>query len=134
MKSLFRYLSLALIATIAYGCEVANDFGDATSPGDDLPPSVKPTVPIKRRPIVPTTKLPRPRIIERIEFDGSVLSVHFASESIDVQVELVNLATGESLVPYCTEGPMAIAVECGTYLLTVDAGDSTYTEEIVVEE
>lgn len=133
MKSLFRYLSLALIATIAYGCELANDFGDATSPGYDIPPSVKPTVPIKRRPIVPTTKLPRPRIIERIEFDGSVLSVHFASESIDVQVELVNLATGESLVPYCTEGPMAIAVERGTYLLTVDAGDSTYTEEIVAE-
>ena len=127
-------MSLALIATIAYGCEVANDFGDATSPGDDLPPSVKPTVPIKRRPIVPTTKLPRPRIIERIDFDGSVLSIRLNSECGEVFLKLVNQTTGESLVPYCTEGPMAIAVECGTYLLTVDAGDSTYVEEIVVEE
>ena len=127
-------MSLALIATIAYGCEVANDFGDATSPGDDLPPSVKPTVPIKRRPIVPTTKLPRPRIIEHIDFDGSVLSIRLNSECGEVFLELVNQTTGESLVPYCTEGPMAIAVECGTYLLTVDAGDSTYVEEIVVEE
>lgn len=127
-------MSLALIATIAYGCEVANDFGDTTSPGDDLPPSVKPTVPIKRRPIVPSTKLPRPRIIERIDFDGSVLSIRLNSECGEVLLELVNQTTGESLVPYCTEGPMAIAVECGTYLLTVDAGDSTYVEEIVVEE
>ena len=134
MKSLFRYLSLALIATIAYGCEAANDFGDATSPGDDMPPSVKPTVPIKRRPIVPTTKLPRPRIIERIEFDGSVLSVHFASESIDVQVELVNLATGESLVPYYGDEQITIAIERGNYLLTIDDGSNIYTEEIVVEE
>lgn len=127
-------MSLALIATITYGCEVTNDFGDATSPGDDLPPSVKPTVPIKRRPIVPSTKLPRPRIIERIDFDGSVLSIRLNSECGEVFLELVNQTTGESLVPYCTEGPMAIAVECGTYLLTVDAGDSTYVEEIVVEE
>lgn len=45
------------------GCEA----GEVMSPGD-LTPSplpVKPTVPLKKRPIVPTTKLPRPRIADK---------------------------------------------------------------------
>lgn len=133
MKSLFRYLSLALIATIAYGCEVANDFGDATSPGDGIPPSVKPTVPIKRRPIVPTTKLPRPRVIERLELYGSTLSIVLSAQASNVDIELVNQTTGERLMPYCESREILIAVERGHYLLIVDNGSSTYTEEIVVE-
>jgi PBP1b-binding outer membrane lipoprotein LpoB len=56
---LFKYLIIVIIALVAVGCE-SMDVGV-----DDMPSNPdKPTVPIKKRPIVPTTKLPRPRIVE----------------------------------------------------------------------
>lgn len=48
----------------------------------------KPTVPLKRRPIVPTSKLPRPRIVDVVEgVDGSImvaLSAEFSAAMITV--------------------------------------------------
>ena len=46
------------------GCEA-----DVMSPGDFNPEPlpVRPTVPLKKRPIVPTSKLPRPRVVEAYE-------------------------------------------------------------------
>ena len=46
------------------GCEA-----DVMHPGDFRPEPlpVKPTVPLKKRPIVPTSKLPRPRVAEGYE-------------------------------------------------------------------
>ena len=52
---------------------VAYEVGDVNMPLDpnpvnpEVPDSgvgIKPTVPLKKRPIVPTTKLPRPRAVE----------------------------------------------------------------------
>lgn len=65
----FKYI-VACAAVLAFaGCEKGMDLSpDAPTPTPqppegDLVPS-KPTSPIKRRPIVPTTKLPRPRFAE----------------------------------------------------------------------
>ena len=45
------------------GCEASIAPGDFNP--EPLP--VKPTVPLKKRPIVPTSKLPRPRVVEAYE-------------------------------------------------------------------
>ncbi len=61
MTKIFRYAlygAVAVAALVLVGCE-------AMEPSWDIPPTqVKPTVPLKKRPIVPTSKLPRPRVAE----------------------------------------------------------------------
>ena len=52
------------------GCEAMVDKMDNGDMGEDVCPEplpVKPTVPLKKRPIVPTSKLPRPRVVEAYE-------------------------------------------------------------------
>ena len=60
----FKFALLCVIALVMVGCEA-----DVMSPGDFNPDPlpVKPTVPLKKRPIVPTSKLPRPRVAEAYE-------------------------------------------------------------------
>ena len=57
----FKFALLCVIALVMVGCEA-----DVMGPGDFNPEPlpVKPTVPLKKRPIVPTSKLPRPRVVE----------------------------------------------------------------------
>lgn len=57
---LLRAILYCVVVLLAVGCE---SMFDAEIP-DPIYPAVKPTVPLKRRPIVPTTKLPRPRIVD----------------------------------------------------------------------
>ena len=66
---LLKYIICGTITLIFVACEV----GDESLPLDpnpvipEVPDSgvgIKPTVPLKKRPIVPTTKLPRPRAVE----------------------------------------------------------------------
>ena len=57
----FKFVLLCVIALVMVGCEASIAPGDISRP-DPLP--VKPTVPLKKRPIVPTSKLPRPRVVE----------------------------------------------------------------------
>lgn len=60
----FKFALLCVIALVMVGCEA-----DVMSPGDFNPEPLpaKPTVPLKKRPIVPTSKLPRPRVVEAYE-------------------------------------------------------------------
>ena len=58
MIKIFKLAIFVVIILVAVGCEVGHVPMD---PG--VVPS-KPTVPLKRRPIVPSTKLPRPRVAE----------------------------------------------------------------------
>ena len=60
---LFRFALMCVIALVMVGCE-AGMVEDIFNP-EPLP--VKPTVPLKKRPIVPTSKLPRPRVVEAYE-------------------------------------------------------------------
>lgn len=136
MRVVFRYLSLALIAAIAYSCDLSNlEDGVTTSPGveDTNPPYDRPTVPIKRRPIVPTTKLPRPRVIERMGYDGSTLSIRLAEEFNDFDFELVNLTTGERILLYALGSKIDINIGCGEYTLVLIDDTVSYSEHITLE-
>ena len=48
------------------------------APASDARP--KPTVPLKKRPIVPTTKLPRPRVVEVWQMDEGGVMVKLTAE------------------------------------------------------
>lgn len=62
MIKIFRFAICIVVALLMVGCE-------AGYVGDLEVPDVKPTVPLKKRPIVPTTKLPRPRVVGGLEVD-----------------------------------------------------------------
>ena len=71
MIKILKIAICLVVALVAVGCEVAFD-GDVVYPS---PAPAKPTVPLKKRPIVPTTKLPRPRAVEvdmACEYEGEV--------------------------------------------------------------
>lgn len=82
MRVLKYVVACAAVLALA-GCEKGMDLSpDPQAPGGDshegdLVPS-KPTSPIKRRPIVPTTKLPRPRFAE--EYATAEAEVYEAEE------------------------------------------------------
>ena len=62
----FKFALLCVIALVMVGCEALMEPGDFRP--DPLP--AKPTVPLKKRPIVPTSKLPRPRVAEAYEAEA----------------------------------------------------------------
>lgn len=74
MKRIIGFIIVAIIAIVAVSCEAAMDIGDHTSPGEDKGQGPLPTKPIKRRPIVPTTRLPRPRVIGYENLSNGTLS------------------------------------------------------------
>lgn len=65
MIKIFKIAICLVVVLMALGCE-EDSFNGPTSP--DLTPG-RPTVPLKKRPIVPSTKLPRPRVVEDLEAD-----------------------------------------------------------------
>ena len=78
MTKIFRYALYGVVAVAALvlvGCEAPME------PSHDMPntPGIKPTVPLKKRPIVPTSKLPRPRVAEE-EFAAMEADCYEATE------------------------------------------------------
>ena len=73
----FKFALLCVIALVMVGCEA-----DVMHPGDFRPEPlpVKPTVPLKKRPIVPTSKLPRPRVAGAYEAEYYDAEVYDAAE------------------------------------------------------
>ena len=73
----FKFALLCVIALVMVGCAV-----DSMAPGDFNPEPLpaKPTVPLKKRPIVPTSKLPRPRVVEAYEAECYDAEVYDAAE------------------------------------------------------
>jgi hypothetical protein len=58
----------------------------------------KPTVPLKRRPIVPTSKLPRPRIVDVVEgVDGSIM----VALSAEVSAAMITVTTLDESASEC---------------------------------
>lgn len=80
--SVKRYIICSVAALALVGCSV--DYSNIEEPsipepGDgetEVPP--RPTVPLKKRPIVPPSKLPRPRFAEVLQSDegGFVVKLH----------------------------------------------------------
>lgn len=72
MKRIIGFIIVAIIAIVAVSCEA--DAFDPALPGGDKGQGPLPTKPIKRRPIVPTTRLPRPRVIGYENLSSGTLS------------------------------------------------------------
>ena len=85
MKRIIGFIIVAIIAIVAVSCEAMEAFDPTLSPGGDKGQGPLPTKPIKRRPIVPTTRLPRPRVIGYENLSNGTLSsyevVELESES-----------------------------------------------------
>ena len=68
MKRLLKFLIAVIIVLCVVSCEVGSHF-ESEVPDPSVPPGYDdpapgPTTPIKRRPTVPKTKLPRPRVVD----------------------------------------------------------------------
>lgn len=72
----FKFALICVIALVMVGCEAS----EVMIPGDFNPEPlpVRPTVPLKKRPIVPTSKLPRPRVAEAYEAEAYEAGVYEA--------------------------------------------------------
>lgn len=97
---LFRYVLYCIVVLVAVGCEL-----DVMMPGDMQPGPcpVKPTVPLKKRPIVPTSKLPRPRVAEvSITAEGGL--VVSMAESVDMAVVTITEHDTRNVMTYIVDG------------------------------
>lgn len=132
MRKQLIYLLFIVFALLGVGCAVEEH--DATI-NPEMPPQAKPTVPIKRRPIVPSSQLPRPRIIIEVsqELHGAI-SVLLAPEVTSATLSLRSLATGdESCVTYFGDvTPEFPALEPGMYTLHIATDSVDHTETIEV--
>ena len=105
----FRFALMCVIALVMVGCEAMEDVGDKVdngNTGEDVCPEplpVKPTVPLKKRPIVPTSKLPRPRVASvAINAEGGlVVSV---AESVDMAVVTITEHDTRNVMTYIVDG------------------------------
>jgi hypothetical protein len=80
MIRIFKVAICIAVTLMAVGCELEYD-GDINKPLPNQPNEPgRPTVPLKKRPIVPTTKLPRPRAVENPEVNAHVI------EEVDVVI------------------------------------------------
>ena len=151
MNTLFKYIIALAIAIGTVACTERNtemqnttdppstpDVPGDNDPGDNVPgenePGDKPTTPIKRRPIVPTSKLPRPRIIDRIEFNSGILSIHLNAEETMPTIEVLCPATTEVITLNSYVETISLDVAEEVYILNIYLGDEIYTETITLTE
>ena len=79
MIRIFKVAICIAVTLMAVGCELEYDASENPLPNQPNEPG-RPTVPLKKRPIVPTTKLPRPRAVENPEVNAHVI------EDVDVVI------------------------------------------------
>lgn len=137
LTSVFRYAVVLCLASVLVSCAM-DASSDVDSPQTQPDPSrPKPTIPIKRRPIVPGTQLPRPRVIIRV--DNSVEQVVEVTPEARVaaRVELYSESTAERwTMEYGGDGEaveFAVGRDVGPFVLTVETSDDAYLELIEVE-
>ena len=82
----------SIVVLSAVACSFAPTLDDVPAWNDARP---KPTVPLKKRPIVPTTKLPRPRVVEVWQMDEGGVMVKLTDE-VTAAVTVTALESYES--------------------------------------
>ena len=136
---LLRRYSIGCVVGVALlfsGCEkgamLDSDFPSTPGNGDTSPGfGVKPTVPLKRRPIVPKDKLKRPNIIERINWtEAGTLSVTIAEDTPAVVTLVERDGTLRSYVSDAY-GVEITDIPEEAFELQIDVADERYT--VVVE-
>ena len=121
LKRYFVLVCAAMaVASLLWGCEsFALDVNDGNQ-NPDVPPG-KPTVPIKRRPIVPTTKLPRPRIAIDVEWKtGDMIAIKLAEPVLSAEVIVTDVETGESVCIMFDGDSAEIAAIAQSFTLAVN--------------
>ena len=95
-----KFALMCVIALVMVGCEA-----EVMEPGDFNPEPLpaKPTVPLKKRPIVPTSKLPRPRVASvTINAEGGlVVSI---AESVDIATVIITEHDTRNVMTYIVDG------------------------------
>lgn len=135
-KLLHRYSIGCVVgaALLMTACESMSIGAVPDPPKDDTDGpgfGVKPTVPLKRRPIVPTTKLPRPRIIEHISWTAAgTLSVALKEDATAVVTIVERDGTLRS---YVADGRVVEVFDIPeeAFELQIDVAEERYT--VVVE-
>ena len=136
MKLLHRYSigSVIGVALLMTACESMIGVAIPNGPEEDIGVpdfGVKPTVPLKRRPIVPKNKLPRPHIIERINWtEAGTLSVTLTEDTPAVVTIIERDGTLRSYVSDAY-GVEITDIPEETFELQIDVADERYT--VVVE-
>lgn len=136
MTKRLKHILLLIIASTLTACEASLDIGDIDIPppgdGDDN----RPTTPIKRRPIVPKNKLPRPRVIDDVNLKLDILSISTTAENGDVaEVELRSCDGNISSYTTTVDGIAEFEInDFNTeYILTIYYGEDIYQEVISFE-
>ena len=136
MTKRLKHILLLLIASTLTACEASLDIGDVDIPlpgdGDDN----RPTTPIKRRPIVPKNKLPRPRVIDDVNLKLDILSISTTAENGDIaEVELRSCDGNISSHTTTVDGIAEFEInDFNTeYILTIYYEEDIYQEVISFE-
>lgn len=113
-----------------WSCSV--DFDSVNDQGSAPEPS-RPTVPIKRRPIVPSTKLPRPRLIAKVAWSqDNTLAVRLV-EDVAVAEVIVRDRAEDREYAYIFEGDsIDVTLPDHSVEVEVRVGDERYL--YIVEE
>lgn len=137
LTSVFRYAVALCLTTVLVSCSMdESSVSDSpqTQPDPDRP---KPTIPIKRRPIVPGTQLPRPRVIIRVDSSVEQVVEVTPEGGVAASVELYSESTAERwTMEYGGDGvavEFAVESDAGPFVLTVETSDDAYRELIEVE-
>ena len=115
MNKIVRYVLYGIVVLVAVGCEAGVVFDPA------VPPTyVKPTVPLKKRPIVPTTKLPRPRVVE-FGYTAQGAMVVTLAEGVDMAtVDIITLSSGEVVRHHVMEPTQLLTVPTEAFEIVVE--------------
>lgn len=116
-----KYIIYSLVVLSAVACAYAGDLDDNPTQID----TNKPTVPLKKRPIVPTTKLPRPRVVDVVErVDGSIMV------ALSAEIGTVAMVTVTTLDDCASE---CYLVEGGNVFVLQDVPQGTFVIMIEVD-
>ena len=135
MTKRLKHILLLLIASTLTACE-AGIMDIIPHPGEGEGDDNRPTTPIKRRPIVPKNKLPRPRVIDDVNLKLDILSISTTAENDDIaEVELRSCDGNISSYTTTVDGIAEFEInDLNTeYILTIYYGEDIYQEVISFE-
>ena len=126
MKKIIKYVLFAVVALGAVACE--SGLVGPMDPSHDVRPT-KPTVPLKRRPIVPTSKLPRPRVADIYQSADDSVAITLLPDVESAVIEVISLETGSVVRYIFTESVVRVDVPVGNFEIAVetDSGVEIYT-------
>ena len=124
----FRYVVCGVVAALSVGCTADMNIAD----GDIKPPvQGRPTVPLKRRPIVPTSKLPRPRAVELVQCTEGGIKVVLSPEVTVATVVVTELETCVSEAYVVDGGVLELwNIPAGEFEVVVDVDGETMSYRV----